>query len=254
MPPVEVYWIPGCSSCLRMKEFVERTGVPYEEYNLVTHPDRRQRLAALGLMPPAVVVGERGVPGLDLVAIAELVGSSYVPPPILPPAALKDRYGVVMAALRRLIAQIPPAALDRQLPHRPRPARSLVAHAATTPMLAFLDAYDSGLYNGRLLPEPALAEHGTIAELGDAAAATVARLDAWWDRFGYDDDFTNVVETHNPHWGHRTLREVFERSVWHTTQHVRQLAYFLETLDIAPDRPLTDADLAGLPLPERLVA
>ncbi len=46
----------------------------------MTNPDRRQRLAALGLMPPAVVVGDHGVPGLDLVAIAALVGSSYVPP------------------------------------------------------------------------------------------------------------------------------------------------------------------------------
>ena len=25
---IEVYWIPGCSSCLRMKEFLETTGLP----------------------------------------------------------------------------------------------------------------------------------------------------------------------------------------------------------------------------------
>jgi len=26
---VDVYWMPGCRSCLRMKEFIERAGVPY---------------------------------------------------------------------------------------------------------------------------------------------------------------------------------------------------------------------------------
>jgi hypothetical protein len=48
------------------------------------------------------------------------------------------------------------------------------------------------------------------------------------------------------------LHEVFERSAWHSAQHVRQLAAVLEREGLRPDGPLTAEDLAGLPLPERL--
>jgi hypothetical protein len=44
---------------------------------------------------------------------------------------------------------------------------------------------------------------------------------------------------------------VLERTTWHPTQHTRQLTLILETLKIKPDRPLTAADLAGLPLPDK---
>jgi hypothetical protein len=44
---------------------------------------------------------------------------------------------------------------------------------------------------------------------------------------------------------------VLERTVWHPAQHTRQLMLILESLGIAPERPLTPADLAGLPLPEK---
>jgi len=37
---------------------------------------------------------------------------------------------------------------------------------------------------------------------------------------------------------------------WHSAQHTRQLAMMLESHGIVPDRPLTAADLAGLPVPD----
>jgi hypothetical protein len=43
---------------------------------------------------------------------------------------------------------------------------------------------------------------------------------------------------------------VVERSSWHSAQHLRQLMALLERWGIAPDKPVTAADLAGLPLPE----
>jgi len=39
-----------------------------------------------------------------------------------------------------------------------------------------------------------------------------------------------------------------ERTTWHAAQHVRQTAMLLEQFGIAPDRPLTKEDLAGLPV------
>ena len=55
------------------------------------------------------------------------------------------------------------------------------------------------------------------------------------------------VETY---YGRRTMHEVLERTTWHAAQHARQLVLMLEAHGIAADRPLTPADLAGLPMPD----
>ncbi len=54
------------------------------------------------------------------------------------------------------------------------------------------------------------------------------------------------------YYGNQTLQQALERTTWHSAQHVRQLKMVLDGLGIAPDGPLTDADLAGLPLPEKV--
>ncbi|RMF04668.1 MAG: hypothetical protein D6773_06145, partial [Alphaproteobacteria bacterium] len=54
------------------------------------------------------------------------------------------------------------------------------------------------------------------------------------------------------YYGDVTLHEVLERTGWHSGQHTRQLMLVLETLGIVPDRPLTDADFAGLPMPKEV--
>ncbi len=41
---------------------------------------------------------------------------------------------------------------------------------------------------------------------------------------------------------------MLERTVWHSTQHVRQIASLLDRAGVAPERPLTPADIRGLPL------
>ena len=45
---------------------------------------------------------------------------------------------------------------------------------------------------------------------------------------------------------------MLERTVWHSTQHVRQAASLLEQAGIEPDRPLTAHDIQGLPLTEKV--
>ncbi|MDV3125621.1 hypothetical protein M1247_11910 [Mycobacterium sp. 21AC1] len=46
---VEPYWMPGCSSCLRMKEFVERAGVDYVAITVDQEPQRAARLREQGI-------------------------------------------------------------------------------------------------------------------------------------------------------------------------------------------------------------
>jgi hypothetical protein len=84
-----------------------------------------------------------------------------------------------------------------------------------------------------------------IARYGESITQ---RYQAWWA--GLDDRaLSRVLKTY---YGDTAAHRVYERITWHSAQHCRQLVAVLERMGIAPDRPLTPADLAGLPLPERL--
>ena len=247
---IEVYWVPGCSSCLRMKEFMETTGRAFESIDLSRQPDRAEKLARIGVHAPAVVVGERGVQGIDLVGIAQLVGHDYDPPDMLAPDVLRDRYRVVMTALDSHAAQLAEHDLDWRSPANDRSVRFLVAHAATI-MRMFVDTRHRDDFDNSGAPPPDLAATGDVAALRDWARGTVEQFERWWAEVGHDDPFDRILRTT---WGHRTLHEVFERAVWHTTHHVRQLQDWMSQFGRPPASPLSEEDLRGLPLPNRMMA
>ena len=58
----KVYWQPGCSSCLRAKEFLATRGIAYESINVRARPEAMEDLAGLGAQSvPVVVQGKRFV-------------------------------------------------------------------------------------------------------------------------------------------------------------------------------------------------
>ncbi|WP_080735680.1 glutaredoxin domain-containing protein [Rhodococcoides fascians] len=247
---VEVYWMPGCTSCLRMKEFIEKAGVQYESINVDEEPERGKKLQKHNLILPAACIGDRCVNGVDLGAVADLIGVEYEAPVILPPEELINRYRLISDSLIRYIKQMTPEVIDYYLPGRDRPMIFVASHAAYLARI-FLTAYYDDKYDAMhtyLIHEKINAKKSPDIAL-DLAAETRKMLDEWWEIDGVDDPMERVVETY---WGHRTLHEVLEREVWHTTQHTRQVQYALEECGITPDGPITAAQLAGLPLPERI--
>ena len=71
----KVYWQPGCSSCLRAKEFLAAHGVAYESIDVRARPDARDALARLGARSvPVVARGRRFVFAQDLDELARFVG------------------------------------------------------------------------------------------------------------------------------------------------------------------------------------
>ena len=243
---VQAYWMPGCSSCLRMKEFLEKSGVDYVAINVDEHPEAGERLIAQGILLPATCVGDRCVNGLNLAAVAELVGVTYTPRAMLSAAALVERYRNNQEAGCRFLAQMPPEVLSAELEGRKREMLD-VAYQVAMVARAFLDTYYDDAHNVVYYSKPdAVSDKAQVLA---AASETRALMAKWWEEDGCDDPLDRVTRTY---WGHPTLHEVLEREVWHTTQHARQLMYALERFDIAPDGPLTEADLDGLPLPERV--
>src|SRR5687768_17407997 len=91
LPPMEalkVYWRPGCSSCVRVKEFLSGLGVDYESVNVSARPEAMQELAALGVRTvPVVSRGSEFVFAQELADVSVFIGRKVdfqrLPAPVL---------------------------------------------------------------------------------------------------------------------------------------------------------------------------
>jgi len=174
-----LYWMPGCSSCLRLKEFVERTGLSVEEVNIDAKPERRAELENAGAVPPAIRVGDRFANGLNLNEVAELLGVEYDLAPPLPPAALYARYLAIQDAFAKVLATAPEGFLDRTLPGRNRNMLDVAAQVSAV-LRSFLAASETGKYDVSSHRRPE--DVRTIEDLRGRADETVELFTTWWDR------------------------------------------------------------------------
>lgn len=211
----------------------------------------RERLLALGVRNvPVVSKGDQFVFGQNLEDVAEFVGLHGTGHTPLPPEQLITKWVNVLRSAQRYIRQIPNDRInERVIPNRDRSIR-LLSHHLFRIGEAFLEtAVDGVEYAVQLANVPP--KDGTfmtgdeIARYGDTV---IARLQKWWDGLA-DKSCRQKVKTF---FGMQPIHMLYERSTWHSAQHVRQLAAVLERYGIEPDGRLTAEDLAGLPLPERL--
>ena len=168
--------------------------------------------------------------------------------PELPPEALAARLDGILDTAVRLTRQMPDGRLEDLLPNRPRSWRVLMHHVYQIPV-AYLDMEEHGrtlTYEALTEPPPdGMRTSAAVAEHGETVRA---RFAAWWSRTA-GEDFSGRVPTY---FGGTTRHEMLERTVWHTAQHVRQVASLLEQAGVAPDRPLAAEDIRGLPLTDRV--
>jgi glutaredoxin len=249
--PIKAYWQPGCTSCLRMKEFLTRHGVPFVSVNNVLEDQEGfAELAALGLRTvPIVRRGTDWANGQVLRDVARVAGIPWGGATMLPVPELCDRLVEIQITAQRLFAQIPDAALGTQLPRRPRSYAQLAYH-----IFNIADAFLEHEVDGLPLKEGAYARVAAPGKDGKAdtlayGADVLRRFEAWRAGPGRTADFTRKARVY---YGDVTLHDYLERTTWHSGQHVRQLVMVLGLLNIAPDRPPTAATFAGLPMPEKV--
>jgi glutaredoxin len=244
---LRVYWQPGCSSCLRTKEFLKSHDVPFVSVNVNADERGYEDLRALGLRTvPIVARGTDWVSGQILRDVARIAGIQ-MEREVLPPAQLKDRIDRILDAAIRASAQLPEDHLDELVPGRPRSYRDLASHIFLI-IDAFVDETEGTPLSEEAYMRPAPDHVRTPSDLAAQGEATRARFDAWW-RAHRADDFTRPAQVY---YGEQTLHDFMERTAWHSGQHARQLMLVLEKLGVTPERPLTADDLAGLPMPERI--
>src|SRR5437870_13340644 len=82
---IKAYWQPGCTSCLRMKEFLARHGVPFVSVNVLEDQEGFAELAALGLRTvPIVRRGTDWANGQVLRDVARVAGIPWGGASMLP--------------------------------------------------------------------------------------------------------------------------------------------------------------------------
>jgi hypothetical protein len=214
-------------------------------------PGGRERLLALGLRNvPVVAKGKSYVFGQNLEDVAEFVGLQGTGHKPLPPTELINKWEIALRAAQRYVRQMPSERLgELVIPNRPRSIR-LMSHHIFRIGEAFLESATEGkeyaVAHANVPPADGTFNSGEeIARYGEEV---ITRIRKWWDQVP-DKSLSNEMKTY---YGMQPMHMVFERSTWHSAQHARQLIHVLERFGIEPNGRLTQQDLAGLPLPERL--
>ncbi|MEM9357796.1 MAG: DinB family protein [Pseudomonadota bacterium] len=197
---------------------------------------------------PIVSKGDKFVFAQVIKDVVEFLGLTDDTAPQLSPDDLKQRYKDIIAIAVDLVRQMPDDRLVNELPNRPRSWRVLLHHVFQIPT-AFLDMEETGetlSYENMVAPPPEdMTTSAAIADFGDAVNE---RFSGWAERTS-GEDFSGQVPTY---FGSTTRHEMLERTVWHSTQHVRQVASLLEQSGITPAQSITPAHIAGLPLTDKV--
>src|SRR3989442_6626981 len=144
---LRVYWRPGCSSCVKVKEFLSGLGVDYESINVSATPQAMEELRELGVRTvPVVARGRDYVFAQELADVSRFLGKD-VEFRRLPASALVEKWLNVLTAAQRHVVQLPGASLgERATPGRDRSIRDLAYHVYQVPD-AFLRAVEDGVAN-----------------------------------------------------------------------------------------------------------
>ena len=170
------------------------------------------------------------------------------PTPELTPEVLAERFTEILKIAVSLVQQFPDVSLDNELPNRPRSWKVLLHHVFQIPK-AFLDLEEMNQkYTYEMMtesPPEKLKNSSNIANFGEEIRN---RFILWWKKSS-DSDFSKQVPTY---FGMTSRHELLERTVWHSTQHARQIESLLESIDVKPKISFHQDQFRGLPLSDIL--
>jgi glutaredoxin len=254
---IRVYWKPGCSNCVRLKEYVTKRGFEVTPVNVMANPEGFEVLDKLGVQGlPILTKGDRHVYGLDLAMVDEILGVRS-DRAVLPVEELVDRATTVVEAAVRFGRQVPAERVDDGLPGRPQRTygmlpNHIVGHLRRLVFVTENPAKDwsnvedyaqAGYQSGTEdIVEPGL----TMDDVAERARDLSGRAKAWLAR---EEDTSQEVEAF---YGVVPLHQIVESNTYSIVQHTRQLQAVVTFLGHEPDGPIGEAEYAGLNLPKAL--
>ena len=242
--PYKVFWQPGCSSCVKVKELLTSLEVPFVSVNVLSDPTGFDELLKFGVRTvPIVSKGDDFVFAQSMEDVAKFVGKPLLAER-LPIPTLIERWTYLLENARVFITMIPDDRMEH-LPFadRPRSMRDLSYHIFQVPH-AFLEAMENGLEDLRTIfsvKRPDLKDREAVLDYADT---TLARLKAWSSR-----PHPTPTDTIKVYYGVQPVHQVLERSTWHSAQHVRQLASVLDDFGLQGSSKLKPGVYDGLPMP-----
>lgn len=247
-PEVSVYWRPGCSSCLKTKEFMEENGIVYESVNVEADADAMKEVLAAGLRSiPVVRRGETYIYAQSLEDVAKLVGVTRAHER-LPQEELLDRWEKILDHAWRIVSEFDDDLIARcAIAGRKRSVKDLASHVFQIPEAFMLSLEDQSI-DARALGAVPRENIRTRADLIAYIEAMVEKYRAWRAQGGGK----RIPERMLTFYGNQPSSQVLERAVWHSAQHTRQLDHIAAGL--GAELRVPPELYAGLPMPKRLWA
>jgi glutaredoxin len=244
---IRVFWQPGCSSCLRTKEFLARQGIEFESIDVHNDPEGRAALAALGARSvPVVALGSKYTLCQSINDVIRFLDLKTAPTPPLPPEELVAKLAHVLESNARYTRQFSADYFRKPFRNRNRTPAGLAFHVFRVAEMGVQAAHQIELRFEGFDDMPPPEWHAEdIARWGESVRE---KLLDWWNHES-DRSLSYDVPTY---YGRRSMHEVLERTAWHSAQHTRQVMLMLESDGATIDRPLTADDLRGLPLPDEV--
>jgi len=215
----------------------------------VGNPEGLALLQSLGAKSiPVVSKGDKFVFAQSIGDVVEFLGLDVDTRPQLSPAELVAKYDMILEAASRHIRQIPDDKLGGKILDRDRTYRELTYHIFRIAE-ALLDSANGAELTVSYYSDNPPAEMQAVEQIAGFGDGVRERLAAWWAEYPHKSGDA-IVKTY---FGQKPLHEVLERSTWHSGQHVRQIVMAMEEfIGVKPEKPLTSADFAGLPMPEKV--
>jgi glutaredoxin len=241
---IRLFWQPGCSACVKIKEMLTDNGVPFESINILENQAGLEEMQRRGIKAlPLVFRGEAMVFGQSLDDVAKFIGVKR-DMGRLPSEVLKQKWSYILDKALIIIEKMPDERLlERAFPERPRVLGELSYHVFQIPE-AFLAVMDKGLEDTRPIVNGIYPHLKTKADILNYARGIRAELDAWFAA----NPALGEGRTVKTYWGVQQATQLLERFTWHSAQHTRQLDFVLSTETGAPS--LIDPTVyEGLPIP-----
>ncbi len=244
---VQVFWQPGCSSCLRTKEFLTKQGIDFESIDVVNDPSGMAKLHALGARSvPVVALGGRFTFCQSFNDVIKFLDLKTKLMDALPPAQLIAKLETVIQVASRIIQQFSSEQLRQSFRDTNRNPADTAFHVFRVAQMGVEAANQIELKFesfGEVAPKTWSAK-----DLADWGSKVHEQVADWW-RNEPNRELQYLVPTY---YGKRTMHDVLERTTWHAAQHTRQITLMLETYGVTPDQPLSPEDLKGLPVPDEV--
>ena len=246
--PLKVYTVPGCSACMRTKEFLTKHNVKFISVNAFEDKQAFEELAKIGVKRiPIAARGKHWADGQILRDLARVAGIKLEKEIKLSPEELAERSNKVMSAARNLAGRIPQDELSVLLPGRPRSYKQLCVHIFQIFEMYLELVEENKRFEFLSYLRDVPVDVTTVADVQRFGGEMQTRFNKWWQRAGRMADFNAKADVY---YGEVSLHHFFERTVWHSAHHTRQLQRIVQQLGFSVANGLKPEDLDGLPLPE----